>query len=261
MGSTSPKTTRRMVMAPMATARPAGPKRVAAMEAASAEAAMLARVMPTRMVTRRSWGRARSGWSRARPREKYAASAPVSSAETITSTIRLISSRTVRLGTEVFVTCLHAHRPARAIEEGHARRERLDLAHHGERGARGAAQAVPERRHGVGIAGEEELEVLAARGRPRESILTESARHLTGRRVHGQPLEGDPRSHAARPADVGEIGGEAVGAIHHGVHAARRAQPSSLGHPRGGAEMCGGDGLDRVRARCIESAPARLERG
>src|SRR5215470_13958100 len=225
MGSTSPKTTRRMVMAPIATTRPAGPKRVAAMEAASAEAAMLARVMPTRMVTRRSWGRARSGWSwprsesccsarrrsRARPREKYAASAPVSSAETITSTIRLISSRTVRLGTEVFVTCLHAHRPARAIEEGHARRERLDLAHHGERGARGAAQAVPERRHGVGIAGEEELEVLAARGRPRESIPTESARHLTGRRVHGQPLEGDPRSHAARPADVGEIGGEAVG--------------------------------------------------
>src|SRR5262249_61591415 len=92
--------------------------------------------------------------------------APVESAETITSTIRLISSRTVRLGTKVLVACLHAHRPARAVEEGHPRLERLDLADHGERRARGAAQAVAERRHGVGIAGEQELEVLAARCRP-----------------------------------------------------------------------------------------------
>src|SRR5215510_10153879 len=255
MGSTSPKTTRRMVMAPMATARPAGPKSVAAMEAARAEAPMLARVMPTRMVTRRSWGRVRSGWtgprsgsccsarrrSRARPSEKYAASAPVRRAEAITSTIRLISSRAVSLGTKMLVAGLHAHRTARAVEEGHARLQRFDLPDHGQRGARGAMQAGAERLHGMGIAGEEELEVFAARGRPREGIRAERLRHLARRRIQGQAIERDARSHPTRPADVGEISGEAIGAIHHGVDAARGVQPSTLGHAGGGPEMGGGN--------------------
>ncbi len=71
-------------MAPMAMGRPTGPNILAAMAAARADAAICTRVVPTRSVTRRSWGRLSSGWSalspaprssasrlsRARPREK-----------------------------------------------------------------------------------------------------------------------------------------------------------------------------------------------
>src|SRR5262249_32570328 len=89
---------------------------------------MLMRVMPTSSVTSKSCGRETTGASapsgrsaairrnRARPSEKYAASAPESSPE---ATISIPSSRNCRTRlspTEVFESRRHGHRAPAAVE-------------------------------------------------------------------------------------------------------------------------------------------------
>src|SRR5206468_1981915 len=97
IGKTSPKVVRTNTSTMISTKRPTvGPKMLSAIVAASAAAPMLITVMPTSKVTSSSCGRSMSvlgsptgsSWSlgatclsRARPSEKYAASAPVRIAE------------------------------------------------------------------------------------------------------------------------------------------------------------------------------------
>src|SRR5712692_2719001 len=265
MGSTSPKTTRSTVMVPMAMGRPTGPKISAAMAAAKADAAICTRVVPTRSVTRRSWGRLRSGWSalspeprssdsrlsRARPREKYAASAPVSSAEMRSSASEL------RLCTEVLVARRHGHGLSGGVHEDDPRLEPLDLPDDGERGARRSSQAVRELL-GLGcIAGQEQLVVLATRNGPSKGLGLERPRDISRAAVHRNAIDGHAGSHAALPADVPEIRAEPVGDIHHGVDARGGPEPPPLGHARGRAQM-------RERARLGGGAlrtPPGLEGG
>src|SRR5207247_10758413 len=110
-------------------------------------------------------------------------------------------------------------------------------------GAGGAAKPVTKGSDRRRIAGEEALEVLAARGGPGKRVGVKGIRDRARRRIHGKAVEGDARAQPTGAADVSEVGGKPVGAVHHGVHADGRAQPESLRDARGGTEMRGGDGL------------------
>ena len=110
MGSTSPNVVRTRIMPMTSASSPKRwPKSPTATVAAMAEAPMLMTVMPISSVTSRSCGRSMRGatrpspsvctrFNRKRPREKYAASAPVRRPEHATRMTRTRTSRT-RLST------------------------------------------------------------------------------------------------------------------------------------------------------------------
>src|SRR6266851_3483953 len=251
MGSTSPNTVSRNTMPPIAMARPFPPKTCAAMAAARAEAPMFTTVMPTRRVTSSSWGCASSGasgpgvlpccsassFSRVRPSEKYAASAPESSAEARSRTPRRISSGRTRLSMEMLEAAAHRHRRAGCVHEDGLARGPLDPSDHGERGAGGLGEARAEVVGFGGVARQQELVVLPAAHRPLPRVGPERAGRLPRRRPDRDALEPHAGAHPALPADVPEIRGEAVGAIHHGVDAGRLTQPAPLRDARAGPEV------------------------
>src|SRR5713101_2907112 len=137
-----------------------------------------------------------------------------------------MSSRTRRLSIEVLVTGAHRDGQASRIEESGTGAELLDLADHRESGARGFSKVVAESGHLPRVAGQQKLEVFAAGRRPAERIRVEGRRDLARRRVNGQAVERDAGADAAFAAEVAEIGGEPVRAVHHRVHALGGAEPA-----------------------------------
>src|SRR5438128_76836 len=249
IGSTSPKVVSRTTIAISSTSRPQrGPNSVCAVCVASAEAPMLMSVMPTSSVTSRSCGRDTTGarapsgrWaairrSRARPSEKYAASAPESRPE---ATMRAPSSNSCRTRlspTEVLEARRHRHGAPAAVEPPRAG-ARHDLADRGERGAGGVGEAVAQTREQDRVADDQQLVVLAAARRPVDRVHVE--RVGDGARGGGdrQALDVDVRADAALGHQPAEIGRETVREVHHRRHAAGVREPASLVYTRAGPQM------------------------
>src|SRR5690242_9841309 len=143
------------------------PKRSSAIRVARAEAPILISVIPTSRVTRRSCGRVTSGSaapgcfakrrSRARPSEKYAASAPVSSAEHAISANSSVSCKNSESSTaEVLESRRHHGVAAVRIDPPHAATG-VDLADGGERGAQAGVEARTQSFEGAALAREQQL--------------------------------------------------------------------------------------------------------
>src|SRR5438128_5033780 len=259
IGSTSPKVVSRTTIAISSTSRPQrGPNSVCAVCVASAEAPMLMSVMPTSSVTSRSCGRDTTGarapsgrWaairrSRARPSEKYAASAPESRPE---ATMRAPSSNSCRTRlspTEVLEARRHRHGAPAAVEPPRAG-ARHDLADRGERGAGGVGEAVAQTREQDRVADDQQLVVLAAARRPVDRVHVE--RVGDGARGGGdrQALDVDVRADAALGHQPAEIGRETVREVHHRRHAAGIREPASLVHTRAGPQMRARDVVEQRR--------------
>src|SRR5262249_49431692 len=179
----------RKVIPAIATASPARPKSFVATAAASADAAMLTSVIPTSSVTSSSCGCWSSGatglslsscccassFKRARPSEKYAASAPVRSAEHTSSATSPSSSSTVLLSTEVLVAAAHPDGRTAGVDPGHAGRAARDFPDDRQRCAGLAPKSLGERGRGVPVARQEQLVVLAAASRPFHHVAAEHA--------------------------------------------------------------------------------------
>src|SRR5688572_6892874 len=154
---------------------------------------MLTPVMPTISVSSRSWGRLTSGSgpgfgvrrSRARPSEKYAASAPVRRPEQTTSTTSSAPCQSSESGTaEVLEPAGDGDVAAVRVDPSDVRPV-ADLAHDRELDAAGPGQARAQPLDGVALARHEELVILAAAGGPGERILTERLGHGARGRCDG----------------------------------------------------------------------------
>src|SRR5262249_53108726 len=153
---------------------------------------MFTSVMPTSSVTSSSCGRSSNGasgcracpccsassLSRARPSEKYAASAPVNSAEQRTSNARPINSSVIWLVMEMLVARAHRHRGAGRVDPGYSGWPARYLADHRERRAGRGTQARGEVLRRAGVAREQQLIVLAAAGGPVDRIDAEDSRRF-----------------------------------------------------------------------------------
>src|SRR3989454_5335089 len=259
IGKTSPKVVSRTIIAISSTARPQrGPNRKWATWVASAEAPMLMTVMPTSSVTSRSCGRETTGASapsgrsaamrrrRARPSEKYAASAPDSRPEPTISAASSSSCRTRLSPTEVLESRRHGHRAAAAVEPPRAP-PRHDLADGGERGVGGGAQAVAQSVEGRRLADDEQLVILAAARGPVHGIDVEGLGHRARGAGDRQPVHVDGGAGTTLGDEPAEVGRETVGEVHHRRHAAGACEPASLGHARARAQVGAGDVVEQGR--------------
>src|SRR5574341_412304 len=267
IGRTSPKVVRTKIVPRICTGKAKRwPKMLSATSAAIAAAAMLITVIPTSSVTRRSWGRSIRGWgapasapfaatrrSRARPSEKYAASAPVRRAETTTSAPRTASfsqrpSVTRAPRDEVLESGPDGDRAAGGIGVADTVAGRDHLADRGESRTGRCHQAVREAREGPGLAGEQELVVLAAAGGPGERVAAEGGGDGARRRVQRYPVERHVGACATLLGDVAEVGGEAVGEVDHRRHTSGGREPAALGDTRPRSQV--GHGRLREHVGC-----------
>src|SRR3990170_1848317 len=282
IGSTSPKVVRIRMVPMICTARPRRwPNTSSATSAASAEALMLMSVIATSSVTSRSCGRSISfsgavspAWrcatrrSRARPSEKYAASAPVRIAEQTRSAPR--TSRRARTPSdtraprhEVLEAGADRDLAPRGVCPVEAGARGGDLADRAERRARGGLEPRGQARVGVRRAREQELVVLPAAGGPGERVAPEGRGGGARAHAHGHARQVDARAHAALLDDVAEVGGEAVGEVDHRRHAAGRREPLPLADAGQGSEVRPGGVLTRLRGeaagrvRVLEERQAR----
>src|SRR2546428_6974026 len=244
IGRTSPKVVRTKINTTISTNTPQlGPKRLSAIVAAIAAAPMLITVMPTRSVTSSSCGRSMSGFdaplaspfeatclSRARPGEKYAASAPVRIAEQ-TMRMRRARNRRPRLSG----TAASRHEVLEPGADGDGAPARVEVpdpvgggrhfAHRAEPRPGGTREALGQALDRLGRAGEEQLVILAATGGPGQRLASERPRDRVHRGVHGEPSELHTRTEPALLAQVAEVGRETVGEIDHRRDPAGRDRP------------------------------------
>src|SRR2546425_5951910 len=75
------------------------------------------------------------------------------------------------------------------------------------------------------MTGHEELVILAAARRPGERVAADRGGHGPHGGAQGEPRELDPCADPALLGDVAEVGGETVGEVDHGRHAARSGEP------------------------------------
>src|SRR5262245_15626410 len=259
IGSTSPKVVSTKISTIISTDTPElGPKRLSAMVAAIAAAPMLITVMPTRSVTSSSCGRSMRGFGaplvssvsatcrrRARPREKYAASAPVRIAEQTMSTASAKNRRP---------RCSDTGAPRHEVLEARADRDRAPagvqvadavgsvrhLAHRREPRARRSREARGQPVEGTGLTGEQELIVLAAAGSPGQRVAVERLRDRIHGRTHREPRELHARADGALFAQMAEVGGQAVGEVDHRRDPAGRCEPLALPGSWPGPQVRGG---------------------
>src|SRR5438445_157182 len=154
--------------------------------------------------------------SRARPREKYAASAPVRIAE---QTMRMPRASNPRPRVSDTGAARHEMLEPGADRDGLPAGVDVPDAVGGGRHLAHRAEPCPDRRReppGQALerlwrAGEEELVVLAAAGGPRQRLPIERPRYGMHRGLHGEPSELHARTEPALLTQVAEIGREAVG--------------------------------------------------
>src|SRR2546428_987347 len=283
IGRTSPKVVRTRINTIISTNSPQlGPKRLSAIVAAIAAAPMLMTVMPTSSVTSSSCGRSMSGLgapsaslfvatglSRARPREKYAASAPVRIAE---QTMRMPRASNPRPRVSDTGAPRHEMLEPGADRDGLPAGVDVPDAVGGGRHLAHRAEPCPDRRREppgqalerLGRAGEEELVVLAAAGGPRQRLPIERPGYGMHRGLHGEPSELHARTEPALLTQVAEIGREAVGEIDHRRDAPGRGEPLPFSGPWPGPQVrgrdvgrLGGGHAARRRGRLQEREPGR----
>src|SRR5712691_799997 len=283
IGRTSPKVVRTKINTTISTNTPQlGPKRLSAIVAAIAAAPMLITVMPTRSVTSSSCGRSMSGFdaplaspfeatclSRARPREKYAASAPVRIAEQTMRMPRARNRRPRLSGTgasrhEVLEPGADGDGAPAGVEVPDPIGGGRHLAHRAERRPGGTREALGQALDRLGRAGEEQFVILAPTGGPGQRLAIERPRDRVHRGVHGEPSELHTRTEPALLAEVAEVGRETVGEIDHRRDPAGRGEPLSLPGPWPGPQVrgrhvgrCGGSHAARRRGRLEERKSGR----
>src|SRR4029453_3635049 len=248
MGNTSPKVVSTKISTIISTNTPQlGTKRLSAMVAAIAAAPMLITVMPTSSVTSSSCGRSMRGFGaplvssvssvlavtclrRARPSEKYAASAPGRIAGEARSTARAKNRGPRCSGTgaprhEVLEPRADGHRAPTGVQIANPVAGGRHLADGREPRARGGREARGQPLEGPRLTGEQELVVLAAAGGPGERVPIERLRDRVHRGAHREPRELDARAGGALLAQMPEVGRQAVGEIDHRRDPARRGEP------------------------------------
>src|SRR5437867_4615444 len=259
MGRTSPKVVSTKISTIISTNTPQlGPKRLSAIVAAIAAAPMLITVMPISSVTSSSCGRSMSGFGapsasslsatclrRARPREKYAASAPVRIAEQAMSTPSAKNRRPRCSGTgaprhEVLEPGADGDRAPAGVQVADPVAGGRHLAHGAEPRARLGREPRSQPLEGPGRAGEQELVVLAAAGGPGERVPIERLRDRVHRGAHREPCELHARADGALFAQVSEVGGQAVGEIDHRRDPSGGREPLSLPGSWPGPQVRGG---------------------
>src|SRR5947207_1208642 len=107
-----------------------------------------------------------------------------------------------------------------------------ELADRREPRARRRGEALAESGERAGMTGHQELVILAAAGRPGAWICAERRGHGSRAGVKREPIDLDARADMALLAEVAEVGGEAVGEVDHGRHAAGPGEPLPLAHAR-----------------------------
>src|SRR5688572_20176511 len=164
------------------------------------------------------------------------------------------SSRTTRLATEVLVARPDPDRHPAGPHPRDPGLARGDLADHRERRAGRTEEPGGEGSAGGGLARQEQLIVLAASGRPFRGIPPEGAGRLEDGRRERQVLEDDRRVYRALAADVPQVRGEAIRAIHECVNGRLLAEPAPLRHPRPWPAMRPGKLLQGVGADGVSRA-------
>src|SRR5262249_10181205 len=142
--------------------------------------------------------------SRARPSEKYAASAPESNPEATISVASSNNWRTRLSPTEVFESRRHGYRPAAPVEPPNARADG-DFSDGGEHRAGRLAQSLAQPTERVRLASHEQLVVFAASGGPVHGIDVERFGHDPSRLGNGQLFDGDAGADAALVDQAREI--------------------------------------------------------
>src|SRR6185503_280467 len=235
-----------------------------AMVAAIAAAPMLITVMPTSSVTSSSCGRSMSGFDapsgfgvpsgssgsatcrrRARPSEKYAASAPVRIAEQTMSTPSAKNRRPRCSATgaprhEVLEPPADGDRAPAGVEIPDAVARRRHLAHGRESRAHRVSEARGQPIEGSGLTGEQELVVLAAARGPGERVRPEGLCDRVYGGADREPVELHARADSALLAQVAEVGRQAVGEIDHRGDPAGSREPLSFPGSRPGSQVRAG---------------------
>src|SRR5438876_467198 len=117
-------------------------------------------------------------------------------------------------------------------------------------------EAVDEAGERARMTGHEELVILAAARRPGERVAADRRGHGPHGGAQGEPRELDPCTDPALLGDVAEVGGETVGEVDHGRHAARGGEPLALAHARRRTQVRGLHLVERRRRHARGRRPA-----
>src|SRR5439155_1179540 len=131
-----------------------------------------------------------------------------------------------------------------------------DLADPREQRTRRGGEAVDEAGERARMTGHEELVILAAARRPGERVAADRRGHGPHGGAQGEPRELDPCTDPALLGDVAEVGGETVGEVDHGRHAARSGEPLALAHARRRTQVRGLHLVERRRRHARGRRPA-----